>query len=142
MTVLVLDASVLVKWYVPELHTEAARRLLQAPEMAYVAPELIFAEAANAVWKKTRRGEIPHSLAVGLVTDMCRADVETVPLRSLVADAYALAAHTNRTVYDCCYLALAARLRTELVTADQRLYHALRNHGTLGKHLRWIETAL
>jgi predicted nucleic acid-binding protein len=35
----VVDASVVVKWFVPEIHSDAARRLLVLPH-EYVAPDL------------------------------------------------------------------------------------------------------
>lgn len=47
------DASVVVKWFVPEIHSDKARRLLNAPH-EYVAPDLPFAETANTIWKKIR----------------------------------------------------------------------------------------
>ena len=43
MSVLVVDASVVVKWFVPEIHSDAARRLLVLPH-EYIAPDLLFAE--------------------------------------------------------------------------------------------------
>ena len=53
MSVFVVDASVVVKWFVPEIHSDAARRLLVLPH-EYVAPDLLFAETANTIWKKIR----------------------------------------------------------------------------------------
>ena len=138
MSSLVLDASVVVKWFIPERHSEAARRLLGQPD-EYVAPDLLFAEAANAVWKKVRRGELDGRAAAALVSDICRSAVEAVPSRALAADAYAIAAATGRTVYDGLYLALAARLKTRLVTADERLFNALRSHRVFGTVVRWVE---
>ena len=37
MSVFVVDASVVVKWFVPEIHSDAARRLLVLPH-EYIAP--------------------------------------------------------------------------------------------------------
>jgi predicted nucleic acid-binding protein len=53
----VVDASVVIKWFVPEVHSDAARRLLERSHQ-YVAPDLLYAETANAIWKKVRRGEL------------------------------------------------------------------------------------
>ena len=44
----------------------------------------------------------------------------------LLASAFDLADKTQRTVYDCVYLALAVRLNGRMVTADQRLYNGLK----------------
>ena len=56
MSAFVVDASVVVKWFVPEVHSDAARRLLTLSH-EYFAPDLLFAETANTIWKKIRRGE-------------------------------------------------------------------------------------
>ncbi|OFW37311.1 MAG: hypothetical protein A3F70_06700 [Acidobacteria bacterium RIFCSPLOWO2_12_FULL_67_14] len=60
MSLFVVDASVVVKWCVPEVHSDAARRLLAKPH-EYVAPDLLFAETANTIWKKMRQN--PRSTA-------------------------------------------------------------------------------
>ena len=57
MSVFVVDASLVIKWFVPEIHSEAARRWLGASH-DYVAPDLLFSEIGNAVWKKVRRQEL------------------------------------------------------------------------------------
>jgi predicted nucleic acid-binding protein len=55
----------------------------------------------------------------------------------LLALAFDLADRTQRTVYDCLYLALAVQLGGRMVTADQRLYNSLA--GTpLGPHICWV----
>ena len=50
----VVDASVAIKWFVPEIHAEAARRLLREG-ITLLAPDLIWAEVANALWRMRRR---------------------------------------------------------------------------------------
>jgi predicted nucleic acid-binding protein len=125
MSVFVVDASVVVKWFVPEIHSDAARRLLAAPSNEYVAPDLLFAEIANTVWKKIRRGELTSERGQQLVEDMGRIAVETTPCRLLAEDAHALANVIGQTVYDSLYLALAMRLKTQMITADERLVAAV-----------------
>ena len=120
MSVFVVDASVVVKWFVPEIHSDAARRLLTSPH-EYFAPDLLFAEAANTIWKKIRRGELSIEDGPRLVADIGRVAVESVPCRALAEDAYALANASGQTVYDALYVALAVRLDTRLITADSRL---------------------
>ena len=46
---LVLDASVAVKWFVEEPGTAAALALL-AEDESLIAPELVIAEVANVAW--------------------------------------------------------------------------------------------
>ena len=91
MSAFVVDASVVVKWFVPEIHTDAARHLLILPH-EYFAPDLLFAETANTIWKKIRRGELTTEQGRQLVDDIGRIAVETVPCRVLAVDASILAA--------------------------------------------------
>ena len=56
----VVDASVALKWYFEEPGREAADAILAARiagERHLLAPDLVVPEFANALWKKTRRGE-------------------------------------------------------------------------------------
>jgi len=139
VSVFVVDASVVVKWFVPEIHSEPARRLLSLPH-EYVAPDLIFAETANAIWKKIRRNELTTEEGQGLVADIGEIAVETVSCRALAGDAHALATATGRTVYDCMYIALAVRLNTRSITADDRLEAALRNLPIVAGHVQLVQT--
>lgn len=138
MSVFVLDASVVLKWFVPEVHSDAARRLLDAPHQ-YLAPDLLFPEAGNAIWKKVRRSELTAAEAQRLVVDLSTVAVETIATRGLVSDAYALAAATGHTVYDATYLALAVRLETQWITADDRLEKALVAHPMIAAYIRTIQ---
>ena len=135
----VVDASVVVKWFVPEIHSDRARRLLEAAH-EYIAPDLLFAETANAIWKKTRRKEMTVQEAQRLVADIGAIAVETVSGRALAEDAHALANATGRTVYDCMYVALAARLNTRSITADDYLEAALRRFPAVARHVQLLQT--
>ena len=139
MSLFVVDASVVVKWFVPEIHSDAARRLLVLPH-EYIAPDLLFAEAANTIWKKIRRKQLTADDGQRLVADIGRIGVETVSCRALAEDSHALATATGRTVYDAMYLTLAIRLDTRLLTADERLETALRNMPALGERIQLIQT--
>lgn len=138
MSAFVVDASVVVKWFVPEIHSDAARRLLSLPH-TYLAPDLVFAETANVIWKKIRRGELTAEQGRQLVDDIGLIAVETVSCRSLAADAHELARTTGRTVYDAMYLALAARLETRMITADERLAAALTAWPTTAPHIQLVQ---
>jgi predicted nucleic acid-binding protein len=135
----VVDASVVVKWFVPEIDSDKARRLLDVPH-EYFAPDLLFAETANTIWKKIRRKELTAEEGQHLVADMGRIAVETVSCRALAEDAHALANTTGRTVYDCMYVALAARLNTRSITADDRLEAALRRFPAVARHVQLLQT--
>jgi predicted nucleic acid-binding protein len=138
VSVFVVDASLVIKWFVPEVHSEAARRWLGASH-DYVAPDLLFAEAGNAVWKKVRREELEETEGRQLAMDLARVAVETVATRSLLQDALALALTAGITVYDAMYLTLAVRLETEVITGDDRFADRIAEHPLLGTHVRRLQ---
>jgi predicted nucleic acid-binding protein len=106
----------------------------------YVAPDLLFAETANTIWKKIRRQELTAEEGQQLVADIGRIAVETVSCRALAEDAHALAHATGRTLYDSMYVALAVRLNTRSITADDRLEAALRNMPAVAAHIQLVQT--
>lgn len=135
MSVFVVDASLVIKWFVPEVDSDAARRWLDAPH-DYIAPDLLFPEAGNTIWKKVRRGELSPDEGRRLVTDLSSIAVEAVSMRGLLPDAHALALSTGITVYDAAYLTLAVRLETQVITGDDRLARRLLDHPLLEPHIR------
>jgi len=137
VSVFVVDASLVIKWFVPEIDSEAARRWLDAPH-DYIAPDLLFPETGNTVWKKVRRGELSAEEGQRLVTDLSVIAVEAVAMRALLPDAHALALSTGITVYDATYLTLAVRLDTQVVTGDDRLARRLADDPLLAPHVRSI----
>ncbi len=55
----------------------------------------------------------------------------------LLDEAFEIALVTRRTVYDCLYIALAERLGSVVVTADQKLYNATRG-GPYAPRVHWV----
>lgn len=137
MSVFVVDASLVVKWFVPEVDSDAARRWLDAPH-DYLAPDLLFPETGNTIWKKVRRGELTLDEAQQLVADLSVIAVEAVSMRGLLPDAHAVALRTGITVYDASYLALAVRLETKLITGDDRLARRLAVRPLLAPYVRSV----
>ena len=135
MSVFVVDASLVIKWFVPEVDSDAARRWLDASH-DYVAPDLLFPETGNTVWKKVRRGELSPDDGQQLATDLSVIGVEAVSMRGLLPDAHALALRTGISAYDATYLALAVRLETQVITGDDRFARRLADHPLLAPHVR------
>ena len=120
-----MDASVGVKWFVPEVHAAEARAWRSLAATLHVPAFFFDLEIANILWKKVQRGEIPRADA-DLILSQLPALLVTRHLESpLLTAAFDLAARTHRTVYDCLYLALAVRLSGRMVTADQKLVNSL-----------------
>ncbi len=137
MSDLVVDASVAVKWLVPERHADAAIRVL-SPDYSLLAPDLIWAEVGNTLWKKWRRGEIREEEASRLLSDFRRFPLRIYASHALLDLAWNVATRYGRSFYDSLYLALADHTGCQLVTADRTFYRHLERSG-LRRRLVWIE---
>lgn len=137
MRELALDASVAIKWYFPEVYSEAAMRLLEE-EIRWVAPDLLYAEVGNVLWKKITRGEATSEIAEEVLESLLSLDIEIQEARPLVRGAFEISRQFGCTVYDSLYLAAAIQAGCALITADRALCDALA--GTpLAEHVLWIE---
>jgi len=121
--VFVVDASIAIKWVVEEDGTAAALALRERGRL--IAPELLVAECANILWKKTQRSELSKAQAVFAAGLLQRVDMELVPTRMLLASATEIAIDLNHPAYDAIYVALAVARECRLVTADARLLRSL-----------------
>lgn len=117
MSLYVIDASAGVKWFVPEVDSDAALRL-QDPAHQLHVPFLFDVEVANTIWKKLRRGELSSAAANTIVAQLPLVPVTRHADAPLVRAAFELAEKTDRTVYDSLYLALAERLAGKRTTAS------------------------
>jgi predicted nucleic acid-binding protein len=124
MRILVVDASVVAKWFLPEPDAAAALRLLDGRH-PLAAPDLIRSEVGNVVWKLHARGVLNTDEARDVVEHFLSMPLEIHDSMYLLAPALEIAIATNRTVYDSLYLALAVELGGTVVTADERWVNAL-----------------
>ncbi len=132
----VIDASVLVKLFFEEDHSEAAERCLRETR-ELLAPDLIWAEAANVVWKRHRRGEISREDAAAVAEQMTGTPLRIRPSADLIPQALDLAVRFDRTVYDGLYVALAVKTRSVMITGDRRLVNAL-SETPLAGNVAWL----
>lgn len=124
MSLWVVDVSVVVKWFVPEVGTSDALRLRTGGQELHV-PTFFEVEFANIVWKKLQRLEVTQVDADDMLLQLAALPVIRHADSPLIAAAFTLATQTKRTVYDCLYLALAIQLGGVMVTADDRLVNSL-----------------
>lgn len=121
---LVVDASVAVQWVLDEPGTKRALALRRVDDL--IAPSLIAAEIANALWKAVRRGEVEGADALASMNTILIPFAELIPNEDLRLRALAIAIELDHPIYDCFYLALAERERCAMVTADKRLLAAVK----------------
>jgi predicted nucleic acid-binding protein len=115
----VVDASVAVKWILPESGSSAAAALRELND-DLSAPSLIAVEVGNELWKAVRRGSVTRSEAALISLQ------SLIPIEELRVRALTLAIELRHPIYDCFYLALAQRENALLVTADEAMFTAAR----------------
>lgn len=131
MNPVVVDASVAAKWFLPaknETLSDEAFRLLRRHaegEVAFVVPDVFWAEVANLLWKAERLGRCTKAAAEAALLSLKERKLPTVSSLALLEVAFGIAVAFDRTVYDSLYVALAIDLKGQFVTADERLANAL-----------------
>jgi predicted nucleic acid-binding protein len=126
----VIDASVLVKLFVPESGSEQAQTLMEETLAQYpdgpAVPDLIYAECGNVFWKKVQRGELTPKVAQACMTDLCALPMQVFPLLELAENALNWSLRYRVTVYDAVYAVLACAMDAPLYTADTALKRLLK----------------
>lgn len=121
---LVVDASVAIRWYVAGEHDDQAMALADG-DFVLAAPGLFVSEVANTVFKYVRLRELTPELARTIWTN-CIASVDRmVDVAELHDAAFDLCMQIRHPIYDCYYLALAQREQAVFVTADRRFLRKL-----------------
>ena len=134
----VVDASVIVKWFVEEEGSDKSLKLRDKyieGRVGIIAPELVIFEALNALYYKKlfsedELKEISEALEAYSLT--------LYPLRGECADkAVEIAFKNDVTIYDASYIALAVIKDTHMYTADKKLIRKLKPE--YQKHVKSIE---
>jgi predicted nucleic acid-binding protein len=137
VTAYVLDASVVIKWFIPEAHSEWALRL-RGVEARFHAPAFLTLEIGNVLVKKRRRDELTHAEAEDIWRAFRMAPIKRHADDTLVLAAFDLAQQTKTTLYDNLYLALGVDLDIPFMTADRKFYQAIQTTPH-GHRVHWIE---
>lgn len=122
----VVDASILVKWFLPESDSDLALQLKTAHlhgTYTLVVPDLALYETLNALRYRPHVTSDDLASYVHALYDIGLDIVE--PLPETLAAAGQLALRYHLTIYDACYVALAQSLGLRYVTADRRLVDRL-----------------
>lgn len=124
---LVLDTSVVVKWFRPtEILATKAIALRQAyldGTLRIVAPDLLIYELANVLRYRSELSLDQVQRAVQSILDL---ELSVVPISpTTIRHTIALARTHNITVYDASFIAQAQTLSVNCITADARLARKL-----------------
>lgn len=121
----VFDASVTTRWFIED--DPLFRDCLYAREFYDgVAPTLVIAETANALWRYVRVGRLNVDAACDAVA-IVRDEVALIDDVDLVRAAQVLGQGLDHPVYDCLYAVLAMRSGLPLVSADLKFVRKFRS---------------
>ncbi len=125
MSDLVIDASVAVKWFVPEESSDKADEV-SASDHTLLAPRLIMTEVANAMARKAIQKLITPLEAAEYVRTLPQFLAGLLDVDDLIEPALQKACSYRHPIYDFVYLEAARRRDTRMLTADQRLIAKVR----------------
>ena len=137
---LVLDTSVVAKWFLPEALSEEADRILEEVRLGKshaASPDLIVFEFANILVQRQKKGELSGRQAAAIMSDFQRLPIEMIPGDVVGSQALKIAGKTGCTAYDGAFMALAEELKCTLVTADQRFISLMAGTG-FAKRVVWL----
>jgi len=115
-----IDASLALKWVLPEIYTDKAQELLRnwiTKGYALIAPTLFIFEVTSALRNKVYRQIITQEEGFSALNQIRHGRIELIT-----------------TAYDAFYLALAKEESCELWTADKNLVKILKRH-----KIRWAK---
>ncbi len=128
MEKIVIDSSVAVKWFVIETDSMKAKQILLEYKQGlweFLAPDLIYAEYGNIIWKKQVFQGFDPNDADSALKDFQFIQFTLTTTRAIFNEAFQIAVKYKRTFYDSLYLALSIRENCEFVTADEKFYNSV-----------------
>jgi predicted nucleic acid-binding protein len=125
----VVDASVLVKWFMEEEDRDRAlslRELHTSGRSSLFVSELTFLEILNALRYAPRANEEDGAEALHVLENL---HLQVTPTNfDLLRKANAIAWAYKITIYDALYVALAEQLGYPLITSDEAMVSKLKGH--------------
>lgn len=123
---MIIDTSVIIKWFYQEAETEIALRLFDRiadHSIRAVVPDLMFYEFSNVLKSKGRAQGIDIEQALTVLYElpwMIMGHTQHLLARAIdAADLYEI------SVYDAAYVGLALEWNLPLITADEKLFRAV-----------------
>lgn len=134
---LVIDASVILKWYLTdEEYGQKALNLLDkyiSNELDLLAPSLLEYEVVNGLTIAQKRGRIKEEKILLAIDGFMDLKINLKDLSRFYPKVLHYCRIYNCSTYDASYLAIADEEGTAMVTADKRLYDAVK------KDLKWVK---
>jgi predicted nucleic acid-binding protein len=133
----VLDASVVLKWYLyDEKDSQKATGLLHqyiSGELDILAPSLLEYEVVNGLFIAQKRGRIKEEKILTAIEGFIDLEIELKNLSHFYSKVIYYCGMYRRSVYDASYLATADVEGITMITSDEGLYHSIK------KDLKWVK---
>jgi len=133
----VLDASVILKWYLlDEMYGQKALDLLHrfiTKELTILSPSLLEYEVINGLIIAQKRGRIKEEKILMAIEGFFDLQIDLRDLSHFYQKSLKYCRVYNRSLYDASYLAMAETEGIPLITADEVLYNAVK------KDLKWVK---
>ncbi len=127
----VLDTSVIVKWFTQEENSDKALVYLKAfqnDEITIIVPSLLFYELGNTFIKKNGSADMAADIKQKLQN--LQLEIRDVGLEWF-RKIYENSLDYSITFYDAAYITLMQNRNCELITADRKLYEKVRKKFSL-----------
>ena len=116
----ILDTSVAVAWYLPEVFSDAARhwqKLLLENKLSIYVPSLHYLEFANVLRTYVKRNELDEYMAKEIYDLHLNAPLKVLDLT--LSEILNNALEYNSTTYDAAYISLSKTYEYPLITAEK-----------------------
>ena len=117
---IVLDASVAVAWFLPEVFSLEARQWrskMMKKEVEFYVPNLHFYEFGNVLRKYVLFRDVSHEIAQEIFSLHLESPLKIIsPNKSKLLE---ISLKYNSTIYDAVYISVALELQAPLLTAER-----------------------
>lgn len=137
MKLAVVDASVVLKWYLDdEEHGHKAMNLLNrfiANELDIIAPSLLEYEVLNGLLIAQKRGRIREENLITAISGFKDLGITLKNILPFYSKVIHYCKAYGRSVYDASYMAVAVDEGAIMITSDRGLFN------TTKKDLKWVK---
>lgn len=137
MKQVVLDASVILKWYLAdEEYSQKALGLLYqyiSNELDILAPALLEYEVVNGLLIAQKRGRIKEEKIITAIEGFIDLEIKLKNLSHFHPRVMHYCKVYHRSAYDASYLATADVEGVTMITSDEGLYNSIK------KDLKWVK---
>ena len=120
---IVLDASIIIKWFTKEEKRDSALKIREDyinKQIEIIIPDLILYEISNALRFNPNFTKEDVSEAIYSIYNMDMTII--TPTQEIIDEALHISYLYKTSIYDSIYIALAKIIDSDFITADKKLY--------------------